>query len=139
MSSQAARDEFPRFVFVGRSDIELGAGFILAGNLILDEPKLSGEDLPDLMEQEVPAIVQGLTEMAQSALLPDDAMVIGWRGGRQPVNAVDIDDDALMGAWAKGRLSVVVRIDPREDADDLRIDSDVLRQFGLTPNETGSA
>ena len=87
------------------------------------------------MKQEVPAIVQRLTEMAQSALLPDDAMVIGWRGGREPVNAVDIDDDALLAAWAKGRLSIVLRIDPREDADDLRIDGDVFQQFGFIPNE----
>ena len=71
--------------------------------------------------------------MAQSALLPDDAMVIGWRGGREPVNAVDIDDDAAGSLRAKGRLSIVLRIDPRED--DLRIDGDVFQQFGFIPNE----
>ena len=135
MSDQNVRGEFPRFMFVRRRDIELKAGLLLAGNLILDEAKpRDGEAPPDLMKQEVPAIVQRLTEMAQSALLPDDAMVIGWRGGREPVNAVDIDDDALLAAWAKGRLSIVLRIDPR-DADDLRIDGDVFQQFGFIPNE----
>jgi hypothetical protein len=136
MSDRNVRGEFPRFMFVRRRDIELKAGLLLAGNLILDEAKpRDGEAPPDLMKQEVPAIVQRLTEMAQSALLPDDAMVIGWRGGREPVNAVDIDDDALLAAWAKGRLSIVLRIDPREDADDLRIDGDVFQQFGFIPNE----
>jgi hypothetical protein len=36
----------------------------------------------------------------------------------------------MMGAWAKDRLSIEVRIDPRS-AGRMRIDSDLLRQFGL--------
>jgi hypothetical protein len=71
MSDQNVRGEFPRFIFVRRRDIELKVGLLLAGNLILDEAKpRNGAALPDLMKQEVPAIVQRLTEMAQSARSP---------------------------------------------------------------------
>ena len=93
---------------------------------------------PKGMRREAQSIVRRLTKTAQSGLLPDDGMAFGWRGGREPVNAVDTDDDTLMAAWAKDRLCIVVRVDPREETGVPRIDSDVLRQFGLTPKKTGS-
>ena len=52
----------------------------------------------------------------------------------KPINAVDTKDDALMAAWAKGRLKISVRVDPRSSNHGLRIDSDMLRQMGLASN-----
>jgi hypothetical protein len=67
-------------------------------SLYLDGPKLNGAGLPKKTRKEADAIVPRLTKAAQSGLLPHDGIAIGWRGGREPVNAVDTDDDALMAA-----------------------------------------
>jgi hypothetical protein len=67
-------------------------------SLYLDGPKLNGAGLPKRTRKEADAIVPRLTKAAQSGLLPHDGIAIGWRGGREPVNAVDTDDDALMAA-----------------------------------------
>ena len=56
------------------------------------------------------------------------------RARGKPINAVDTKDDALMAAWAKGRLKISVRVDPRSSNHGLRIDSDMLRQMGLASN-----
>jgi hypothetical protein len=66
-------------------------------SLYLDGPKLNGAGLPKRTRKEA-AIVPRLTKAAQSGLLPHDGIAIGWRGGRELVNAVDTDDDALMAA-----------------------------------------
>lgn len=108
------RGEFPFFVFERSRDIELEAGFILAGSLVIDEPKpVKGEHPPEQVTEAANAIIQKLTEMAQSALLPDDAIIYGWRDGLKPVNAVD--NDELIAAWAKERICIAVRIDLRTD------------------------
>jgi hypothetical protein len=120
----------PAFVFVRRRDIELEAGFILAGQLIVDLPN-EGEATQHEQEM-VSAIVQQLTAAAQSGKLSDANLVVGWRSpdGCPPENAADIHDDALMASWAKDRLAITVRVDPRNDGY-VRLDSDIIRQLDL--------
>jgi hypothetical protein len=125
----------PHFCFARRRDIELEGGFTLAGQLIVDLPK----NYHLRMDKETSSIVQKLVAMAKSGELPDDAVIFGWRAGRKPPNAVDVNDDALMEAWAKDKLTIAVRIDPRPGSGIMRIDSDVMRQMGLTPNAEGKA
>jgi hypothetical protein len=125
----------PAFVFWRRRDIELEAGFILAGQLIVDLPN-EGEVTQHEQEM-VSAIVQQLTAAAQSGELSDaNDLVVGWRSpdGCPPENAADIDDDALMSSWAKDRLAITVRVDPRDDGL-LRVDSDMRRQLDLPRDE----
>jgi hypothetical protein len=120
------KQTMPVFVFARRHDIEVEAGFILAGNLIVDLLKKT-EPTED-EKQMVAAIIQQLTDAAQSGRMPDDAVVYGWRGGHRPPNAVDIDDDKLMAAWAKDRCLITLRVDPRSDGL-VRLDSDIVRQL----------
>jgi hypothetical protein len=123
----------PVFVFMRRRDIERENGFILAGQLIVDIPR--SRKKPKRREQQmITEIVQLLSANAQSGQMPDDAVVYGWPGGCRPANAVDVDNDALMASWAKERIVIVVRIDPRNDGY-LRIDSDALLQMGLVERQ----
>jgi len=118
----------PLFVFARRRDIEIETGLILAGQLIVDLPK---RKKPKRRHQQMIAeIVQRLTAEARSGQMPDDVLVIGWHGGRRPDNAIDVDNDALMAAWAKERVVIGVRVDPRNDGL-LRIDSDMALQMDL--------
>jgi hypothetical protein len=55
-----------------------------------------------------------------------------------PANAVDIDDDALMQAWAKDCARAEIRVSPPEDAGVLRITCEEFQQL-LTPRKIGSA
>jgi len=67
-------------------------------SLYLDGPKLNGAGLPKKTRKEADAIVPRLTKAAQPGAAAQDVIAIGWRGGRESVNAVDTDDDALMAA-----------------------------------------
>jgi hypothetical protein len=127
------RPIYPAFVFFRRHDIELESGLLLAGQLIVDFA--ASEEPTRRQQQMVREMVQQLTDHAQSGRMPNDAQVIGWRDGRKPANAVDVDDDALMTAWAKDRLIIAVRVDPRNDGL-MRIDSDMRRQAGLPDHAT---
>lgn len=127
---------FPLFVFARRRDVELEAGFTLAGQLLMDEPKpKDGEPMPEGLRDAISRVIGELTKMREAGAMPDDAIAFGWPGGGEPANAVDTDDDELMAAWAKDRLSIGVRVDPRPGPSaggSLRVDSDMLRQMGLT-------
>jgi hypothetical protein len=117
----------PVFVFARRPDIERETGLILAGQLIVDIPKTKR---PKRRQQRmIVEIMKRLSEAARSGQMPADAMVYGWPGGCRPANAVDVQNDALMAAWAKDRMVIGVRVDPRDDG--LRVDSDMLLQAGL--------
>jgi hypothetical protein len=125
--SQMKTTEMPLFIFERRHDIELEAGFILAGRLIIDLPKQL--KLKRRQQRMLTDIIQQLTHRAQSGQMPDDAIVLGWRDGYRPPNADDnISNDELMASWAKDRLTIAVRVDPRK-AGLLRIDSDMARQL----------
>jgi hypothetical protein len=116
----------PAFVFARRHDIELEAGFILAGMLIVDLPRKV--ELTENEQQMVGAILQKLTDAAQSGRMPADALVYGWHGGGRPPDAVDTGNDEMMAAWARDCLTIGVRVDPRNDGW-LTIDSDLMRQL----------
>lgn len=121
----------PVFVFARRRDIELESGFVLAGRLFLDEPKPTGEDMLDRVKRMTADIIQQLTAMARSGRMPDYAVTYGRPGGRRPPNADDItSNDTLMAAWARDRLIIEVRVDPRNDGV-VRVDSGTMRQIGL--------
>jgi hypothetical protein len=119
----------PAFIFTRRHDIEVEAGFILAGTLIVDlPPREPTED----ESQMVAAIVQQLLDAAQSGQLPDDAMIYGWHGGTRPPNHdAIVDDDKLMAAWAKDRCRITVRVAPRSDGQTVRVDRDIMRKMNL--------
>jgi hypothetical protein len=116
-------NEYPLFVFERQHEIERETGLTLAGYLIVDLP--NSEKASRLEMEMVPEIVRRLVAEAQSGRMPTDAMVFGWRGGKRPTNAVDTNDAAVMTPWAKSRLSIMLRIDPRNDGY-IRFDSEMM-------------
>jgi hypothetical protein len=57
-----------------------------------------------------------LAAFAQSGKWPvDRSLLFGWPGGRKPSNAVDVDDDVVMSAWANRSLVFGVMVDPHND------------------------
>jgi hypothetical protein len=124
-----ATNIMPVFVFARRRDIEVEAGLILAGDLIVDIPKT--EKPKRRHRQMVGDIISMLTADAQSGRMPDDAMIWGWPGGTPPANSDEIrNNDELMASWAKARTRIVVRVNARNDGI-MRVDSDMRRQMGL--------
>ena len=100
---------------------------ILAGQLVVNIPKTRKK--PKQREQQmIMEIMTRLTAEARSGRMPQDAFVVGWPGGCRPANALDAD--AVMQTWAKDRLTIAVRVDPRNDGQ-VRLDSDMLRQMDL--------
>jgi hypothetical protein len=77
-------------------------------------------------------IIQRLSAIAQSGRMPNDALIYGWPGDCRPANAVDTNNDEIMTAWVDRSLVIGVRVDPRGDTNSLRIDSDMMRQCGLS-------
>jgi hypothetical protein len=121
MSNQA----YPAFVFQRDSRVEREAGFLLAGDLIVDA---RDDDEAAAMGQAISQII----DEAKAGRLPDDALVFGWHGGSKPPNAVDTKDNAIMSAWADRSILTIVRIEPGNGEDGvLRIDDDVLRRMGI--------
>jgi hypothetical protein len=129
-SIAAQAQVMPAFVFHRRRDIELEAGFVLAGQLIVDI--LTETELEGHHKQMLGSITKQLGEMVAANQMPDDAVIFGWPNGQRPANADTItDNDKLMAAWAQDRLTIIVRVDPREDDGTLRLDSDIAKQLGL--------
>jgi hypothetical protein len=117
----AAMNVYPTFVFDRRHDIELETGVVFAGTLVIDLPNKKPKQSDIQLIEE---IIQHVLEAARSGQVPINGMMFGWDGGRKPINAVDTDDDTLMAAWAKDRLHIVVRINPRNDGL-LYVDSEI--------------
>jgi hypothetical protein len=125
----------PVFAFFRRRDVELENDLILAGQLIVDIPKHA--KMKERHQRLIAAIVQWLTAEVSAGNMPDDAIVYGWPGGRRPADPDEIiNNDALMSSWAKTRITIALRIDPRSDGK-VRIDSDILRQMGLAHDPSG--
>jgi hypothetical protein len=97
------------FVFERRRQVELEAGFILAGQLIVDIPKQAR--MKCRQQRKITAIIQQLTDAARSGSLPEYGLDVGWHPGTCPANA-DWKDDGV-----------------------LRIDSDAAQQMGLSHRE----
>jgi hypothetical protein len=126
----------PAFVFQRRRHIELEAGFVLAGQLIVDIRNV--KKLKPSHKRRIGSVIQVLCQMAQSGEMPEHAIVYGWPDGQRAPDADQtIDDDALMAAWAKDRMVIALRVDPLDSSEGLRLDSDVMRQMGFAPD--GSA
>jgi hypothetical protein len=103
----------PAFVFARRRDIELTAGFILAGRLVMDVPKPAegvGRKMPKHVARKVDEIIRVLATRALSGRTPDYTVAYGWPGECKPPNAVATDDDAVMTAWANTRLVIDVTV-----------------------------
>ena len=121
----------PAFVFERLRHIEIEAGFILAGHLVIDFPE--HRTLRKRDQRWLGWVIRELIAMTQSGSMPDEALIYGWPGdGGRPANAVDTADFAVMTAWANRSLRIGVRIDPRTDGL-MRIDSDMLAQLELGP------
>jgi hypothetical protein len=78
--------------------------------LVVDLPKAAKENKRN--KRLVEAIVQELTERAQSGVLGGE-LTVGWVGRHKPEKAVNPNDDAALGAWARGCLKIAVRIGAR--------------------------
>jgi hypothetical protein len=129
-SVAAQTQAMPSFVFGRRRDIEIEAGFTLAGDLIIDVPKQT--KIKKRHKRMFESIVKDLIKMAVAGQMPDDAMVYGWPDGERPANADAItDNDEIMAEWARTRHHVVVRVDPRKDDGSLHLDSDIAKRLGL--------
>src|SRR6266478_5252817 len=104
----------PKFVFARRRDIELEAGFILAGQLVVDIPNIPKGTTTKLKDSEkdmIESVIQYLLEGARSGWWGDDDFIEGWPpGGFVPPNADDI-----MRAWAARSLEIAVRVDSRNN------------------------
>jgi hypothetical protein len=122
---EAMNPVMPAFAFARRRDIEIETGLLLAGNLIVDIPKDSTPKRKH--ERMIVEFVQRLVAEVRAGRMPDDAVMYGWPGGRKPDNAADY---AAIDRWAETRMSIAVRIDPRNDGL-VRIDSDTAMQLGL--------
>jgi hypothetical protein len=66
----------PVFVFERRRDVELEAGYILAGDLVVNIPKPKPSDeIPAQAQRMTAAIIQKLIGMFESGRIPDDAIL----------------------------------------------------------------
>ena len=122
----------PLFVFERRKRVEQECGFTLAGQLIVDIPK---RDInKKRSKQTLTYIFRQLEELARSNRLPDGRYVtiVGWPGGRKPVDAVDTADDAVMAAWIV-RSTVIGFRSGAPFGDNIPIDSDMMAQMMGTP------
>jgi hypothetical protein len=117
----------PLFLFARLPHIEREAGFILAGQLIVDLPK--GAKPNKRNTRLVEKIIDHLLESAESWTL-GSGVTVGWRDDQKPENAVREDDDAALTAWASTRLVIGVRVDP-DPPGQMKMDSDLRRQLGL--------
>jgi hypothetical protein len=124
MTKQSA--EMPVFVFRRKHDVELEADLILAGRLFIDLPR--EVEMTEDKQQMIGHYLRLLTDEAESGRMYTDAVIYGWRNGRKPPNAVDVNNDEVMAAWAKDCLIIEVRIDPRT-SDYVLLDSDIIRQL----------
>jgi hypothetical protein len=121
----------PFFVFARRSDIEIEAELILAGQLVVDIPKRAGAKMKRQHKEMVCSIIERLVGDVRAGRMPENGVAYGWRNNFRPPNADEyINDDKVMKAWAETRLTIGVRI-PRHHDGNIRIDSDMRRQLGL--------
>ena len=119
---------YPAYFFVRDHDAEREVGFELAGLLFVNIPK--SKKLKKRQRLEMNYIVKQLYEDIKADPLTVIKCAL-WHGGQRPADAVDVNDDALMQAWADDLVCVAVEVDPGRGGD-MRIDSNLARQLGLT-------
>jgi hypothetical protein len=120
----------PAFMFGRLRHIEIEAGLILAGTLVVDLPK--DREPKRKQKRMVNEIVQRLTAAVQAGQITEDTTeIFGWRDGCRPDNAdAFVKSEEAKASWAKDRLTIAVRVDARDDGM-LRIDSNLRKQMGL--------
>lgn len=126
---------FPAFVFDRRSEIEREQGYLLAGQLFIELPGAAGKEPSQLNKRHKRLIVDLISRLKQSAAsgqMPANSVLIGWRGGRKPENAVDTDDNVAMAPWLDRCVVIALRI-AESLGDEIAVDSDLMRQLGLGP------
>lgn len=121
------RPVMPAFLFVRQSQVELEAGYILAGHLIVGIPKRSTLGRRD--RRMIAEIIDHLKAAALSGALPANGHSIGWHGAR-PADAVARDDAQAWTAWEKRCTAISVRVDPRQDRF-ARVAREALKQEGV--------
>ena len=128
----------PMWVFYRRHDIELEAGYQVAGLLFID----LGQFYPDLPKsrKKRDKLVNGLlTRLFEHihrscAQQPKDDYHSGWQVGRKREDDVDLFDDTLMEPWRERCDVINVRMGETDDmAKGFRIDSDMMQQMGFMP------
>ena len=119
----------PDFIFERRKDIELEAGFLLAGMLVTKFPQ--GRRLKGRDKSAIRNIIHKLGCEAEAGRLAENAVCYMWIGGK-PANAVQtpIADD-VMEKWVAKHVVIAVRVDARSSGTHLKIDSDTARMLGL--------
>jgi hypothetical protein len=119
----------PAFMFGRLRHIEIETGLILAGKLVVDLPK--DAKVKRRHQRMISEMVQQLVEAARSGRMRENEICFGWRDGRRPDNAdAFVKSEEAKANWAKDRLTIALRVDPRDDGI-LRIDSNLRKQMGL--------
>ena len=119
----------PAFMFGRLRHIEIETGLILAGTLVVDLPK--DREPKRKQKRMINEIVQQLIAAVRAGQMSEHDEVFGWRDGRRPDNAdAFVKSEEAQTNWAKDRLTIAVRVDPRDDGM-LRIDSNLRKQMGL--------
>ena len=128
---------FPWFVFGRLRHVELETGLMLAGQLIVDVPSDTPSENDRAMVRD---IIEHLAVMVSEGMMSNDAFLVAWGDKKRTANRrrADIEDDAIMAAWAKRSLTIALRVEARRESEgppeSLPIDSDLLRQIGMMKN-----
>src|SRR6516162_6331678 len=119
----------PAFMFGRLRHIEIEAGLILAGTLVVDLPK--DREPKRKQKRMVNEIIWRLTAAVRAGQMSEHDEVFGWPGGRRPDNAdAFVKSEEAKASWAKNHLTIAVRVDPHDDGM-FRIDSNLRKQLGL--------
>ena len=128
MSNDSELDQL-LYVFERHHDIELEAGLVLAGILIIDLRRLVEEAGTDIAQQMTSKIIMQLSKMAEAGQMPQVARIFWWADGKDRPDEI-IDDIELMRVWADDKVRIGVRAS--KDGN-FTADSGLLQAAGLMP------
>ena len=128
MSNDSELDQL-LYVFERHHDIELEAGLVLAGILIIDLRKLVEEAGTDIAQQMISEIIMQLSKMAEAGQMPEVAQIFWWADGKDRPDEIT-DDIELMRVWADDKVRIGVRAS--KDGN-FTADSGLLQAAGLMP------
>ena len=128
MSNDSELDQL-LYVFERHHDIELEAGLVLAGILIIDLRRLVEEAGTDIAQQMTSEIIMQLSKMAEAGQMPEVAQIFWWADGKDRPDEIT-DDIELMRVWADDKVRIGVRAS--KDGN-FTADSGLLQAAGLMP------
>ena len=128
MSNDSELDQL-LYVFERHHDIELEAGSVLAGILIIDLRRLVEEAGTDIAQQMISEIIMQLSKMAEAGQMPEVAQIFWWADGKDRPDEIT-DDIELMRVWADDKVRIGVRAS--KDGN-FTADSGLLQAAGLMP------